>query len=74
MKQKNNKKQESSPREISVIQQEFQQLCTRAGHVQYQIEVLKNELIPLNQKILELNREAGLRNDLDKSITEEAKA
>lgn len=52
-------------RELPEIQAEFQQACAKAGHLQYQIEVFKKDLDSLNDRLLELNKEAHARNLLD---------
>jgi len=57
----------SSPnvRELNEIQNEFQNVCAKAGHAQYQIEVFKKELDGLNKRLLDLNKEAHARRLLD---------
>lgn len=52
-------------RELPAIQAEFQQACAKAGHLQYQIEVFKRDLEGLNDRLLELNKEAHARSLLD---------
>lgn len=47
-----------APREISVIQSEYQQLCTRLGHVTYQVHGLQKDADLIKQSLLDLNLEA----------------
>lgn len=63
---------EQVPRELKEIQQEYQELCLKAGQAQYQVKVLKAELDNYNSRLLEINREAAARNELDKKAKEEA--
>jgi hypothetical protein len=49
----------SEPRSLEVIQQEYGRLCNQAGHAQYQIEVLKNDLSLINEQLKSLNLEAA---------------
>lgn len=51
--------QKKSERTLEQIQNEFGQLCARAGHVQYQISVLEKDLGILNSSIRDLNLEAA---------------
>lgn len=49
---------EKKTRTIAEIEQEYNQLCWKAGTLQYQISVFNNDLKLLNTTIEELNREA----------------
>ena len=51
-------KKESRP--IDQIQAEYQGLCTKVGHIQYQIFVLNKDLAVLNETLRDLNVEASL--------------
>lgn len=54
---KEREKKES--RSIQQIQQEFGALCSRAGHLQYQIWAFEKDLELLNDQIRKLNFEAA---------------
>jgi len=47
-------------RTVEEIQQEYARTCTKAGHTQYQIYTLQNELDLLNSTLKDLNIEASL--------------
>lgn len=49
----------SVKRELSAIQEDYQRLCLKAGHLQYQIDVLSRDLELVNQTLRELNFEAA---------------
>lgn len=49
----------SKSRSIEDIHQEYSKVCSQAGHVQYQIEVLAADLDKLNGQLRELNIEAS---------------
>lgn len=46
------------PRSVAEIQTEYQQLCCKAGHLQYQVSELKKELALVNDTLQTLNLEA----------------
>jgi hypothetical protein len=52
---------ETKTRTVEDIQQEYQQGCLRAAHLQYQISALSKDLDILNSSLRDLNLEA---NDL----------
>lgn len=52
----------STSRSIEEIHREYSQMCSQAGHVQYQISVLHEDLDRLNEKLKELNLEAVAAN------------
>lgn len=52
-------KVEKPKRSIPEIQGEYQTLCTKAGHVQYQIFTLSKDLEMMNQELRDLNLEAA---------------
>lgn len=66
---------QKAPRELPEIQQEYQQLLTQAANAQYLVFVHGREVDRLNQRMLEVNQEAALRNKLDAETkaAEEAK-
>lgn len=41
------------------VQSEYGQICAKAGHAQYQIDVLKRDLTMLNERLRDLNLEAA---------------
>lgn len=46
-------------RTVAEIQQEYAQVCTRAGHLQYQLYTLTKDLELINSTLRDLNIEAG---------------
>lgn len=50
---------EAKKRSIEEIQQAYQQACVRAGHLQYQVFALSQELEVVNQSLRDLNLEAA---------------
>lgn len=46
-------------RKVEVIQQEYQNLCMKAGHLQYSIKCHKDDLALVNEQLRELNLEAA---------------
>lgn len=59
-------------RPIPEIQQQYQGLCTKAGHLQYQIDVLNRELKILNDTLRDLNSEALASQAATNKVAEEA--
>lgn len=47
------------PRPLAEIQKEYDFVCKQAGDVQYRVEVLKADLMNINNKMMELNHEAN---------------
>lgn len=60
-----------SVRTLEQIQGEFNLLCAKAGHAQYQISVLEKDLEVINRQIEDLNLEAS---QLSKAEAEKAAA
>lgn len=54
--------QTSSKRSVKEIQEEYSQLCAKAGHLQYSIFSLKKDLEMLNDTLRDLNIEAANSN------------
>lgn len=50
--------EEKKPRKLEEIQREYQELCTRAGHIQYQVHALSTDLELVNKTLREVNLEA----------------
>jgi len=50
---------EKKTRTVAEIQQEYQGLCFKAGHLQYQISALSKDLELLNSTMRDLNFEAA---------------
>ncbi len=57
-------KDANPPRDKEVISKEYGEVCAMAGDKQYRIEILKNELVQLNNKLFELNQEAAAKTQL----------
>lgn len=60
-------KKSTEPRQLAEIQQQYQEGCLRAGQLQYQVSVLTQDLATLNEDLLSINKEAALRQQLDKA-------
>lgn len=60
------------PRELKIIEGEFQKLSNRAGQVQYQKHICEKELSKLNDALESVNNEAAARQQLDKEAAAEA--
>ncbi len=50
---------DNKERKVEDIQSEYGQLCTKAGHLQYQIYALSKDLALVNEQLRELNFEAS---------------
>lgn len=50
---------EKKERTVEEIQQEYTQLCAKAGHLQYSISALKTDLGLVNEQLRDLNLEAS---------------
>lgn len=68
-KSKKNKKpvpvKQPEPRLTEELTKIYQDLCRRAGEVQYVIAVNKAELNQINEALRGINNEAGARRELD---------
>lgn len=51
--------EEKKARTVAEISQEYQGLCTRSGHLQYQINTMQKDLDLLNSTMRDLNFEAA---------------
>ncbi len=60
----------SDKRTVEQIHKEYSQLCTQAGHLQYQILVVSQDLELLNKQLRELNLEAAKIAAEDKAESE----
>lgn len=50
---------ENKKRSIPEIQSEYQNLCLKAGHLQYQVYTFSRDLEMVNQELRDLNLEAA---------------
>lgn len=64
----------SVPRTMAEIQGAYQQLCSNAGQVQYQMNILSQELDALNVQLRAVNNEAAARQQLDAQAAKTAQA
>ncbi len=55
----------SVPRSMAEIQRAYQELCVKAGQLQYQVKVYGDELSKTNTELLAINNEAAARKQLD---------
>lgn len=60
------------PRALTDIQKEYQELCFKAGQLQYQNNVTNDELAKINERLYEVNYEAAERNKLDAESSKQA--
>lgn len=51
--------EEKKPKTVDDLQKEYTNLCTKAGHLQYQISTLKAELELVNSALKNINIEAS---------------
>ncbi len=69
--------EKKTPRTLEAIQQEYQQTCLNAGHVQYQLSAIRSDadakvnelekgLTNLNSKLRDLNIEAAASQKAEK--------
>lgn len=64
-----------SKRTVPEIQQQYKNLCLKAGHLQYQVYTLGKDLEFVNKELRDLNLEAAsLKADEDKAAAEAAKS
>jgi hypothetical protein len=63
-------------RSVDAIQTEYTQLCTKAGHLQYQINALSKDLELVNKTLTDLNLEgaAAFKRESDKKEQEKKAA
>ncbi len=60
-----------SSRTVQEIQVEYSQLCTRAGHLQYQLSTLNKDLEAINGLLRDLNNEAFAAQQASEAKTKE---
>jgi hypothetical protein len=58
------------PRPLEEILKENQELLVRAGNFQYQAYVYAKEAEKINQRLVEVNHEGALRQELDRKAQE----
>ncbi len=51
--------EEKKSRTVEEIRQEYSGLCAKAGHIQYQVAVMNEDLNTLNNQLKDLNFEAA---------------
>jgi hypothetical protein len=61
-------------RTIAEIQQDYQNVCLKAGHAQYQVHIHTRDLEMLNNELRELNLEAAAVNAEAAKVAAEVKA
>lgn len=61
------------PRSFSEIQTEYQGLCTKAGHLNYQLFTLNKDLAMVNDTLRDLNLEAAAAKEAETKAAEAAK-
>lgn len=54
-------------RPIAAITEEYGQLVSRVGGLQYQVFVYEDEIAKINARLIEINHEAAARQALDKT-------
>lgn len=60
------KKKAKEPREMDEIKKEYSQLLSKVGQAQYVVYVHSQDLEQYNQRLLEVNKEAQARENLNK--------
>lgn len=55
----------AEPRTLEQIQAHYNQLCLRAGDLQYRIKCFQGDLEAANQALQQVNQEAAARKSLD---------
>lgn len=55
-----------APRELTEIQTHYNDLCSKAGQLQYELSVKNKDLERLNELLMSVNHEAAARLKLDK--------
>lgn len=68
---KNKQKAVNLPRELEDIRKEYNELSLRAANAQYLVFVHSKDLEQVNNRLIQVNQEAGARQALD---TEKSKA
>lgn len=58
-------------RDIKEVEQEFSNLCAKAGHLQYQVAVFSEDLKLVNEEIKKLNFEAAAIHAATKEAAKE---
>lgn len=66
--------EEKKARSVEDIRQEYSNLCTKAGHIQYQLKVWKDDLDLLNDQLKELNLEAAKAAQAEQAAKDAAAA
>lgn len=64
---------ESKPRSFDEIQNEYQGLCTKVGHMSYQVWALNKEINTINDRIRDINFEAAALKEAEKAAEEPKK-
>ena len=62
------KTEKAEPRDLNSISKEYTEIAARAGALQYQILVLKQDLDLINDKMKSLNLEGSERAKLDSEL------
>lgn len=63
---------EKKHRTVQEIQNEYAQLCTRAGHLQYQVYTFAKDLEIVNATLRDLNVEAAASQQAEEEAKKEA--
>lgn len=61
-------------RTLEEIQMEYQQLCTKAGHLQYQLHTITSDLSVVNSTLRDLNIEAATVHKASQELLKAAEA
>lgn len=65
MSSKSARRSKAPPREQSVLNAEYSQLCSKVGQASYQMEIIKRDIANFMFELREINREAAERKALD---------
>lgn len=66
--------EEKKHRSVQEIQGEYQNLCAKAGHIQYSIKCFQDDLALVNNSLKELNLEAAASSRADAEKAKESKS
>jgi hypothetical protein len=67
-------KEFKAPRPVSEVQSEYSSLCMKAGHVNYQLFTLSNDLKLINEQLRDLNLEAAASQKFELEAKAKAEA
>ncbi len=67
-------KKYAAPRDLDKIQQDYVNLCTKVGDMQYKVHCIQADIAVVNRQLRELNLEAAASSEAKRKQEEAAKA